>query len=1602
MKTFYLLLLFIFAFTFVYSQKAPEIQWEKTLSGSLSDQGSNTVETADGGFVNIGLTYSTDGDFKSTDNIPYHVFIIKFDSFQNVVWKQLIGVKSCDGLPKIDISGDGFLISGWWTEPDEADGYRLYKLNNLGNIVKKKVFSGPEHITFAYGDVVRVADGYVVTKAIHPTFSNADLFITKLDENFNEVWKKVYGGAENQWGANIICTPDGGFLVAGYYDLPSYGGSQLWILKVNHLGDLEWENKSTVYCLVKKLIITNEGDYIIAGYGQNIGNHGSDDYWIRKIDKSGNVIWTQSFGGSATEVLTDMIKTNDGNYIVSGVTYSNDGDVLYKTTNAEQLWLLKIDASGKIIWQKILGSSIQYIARGVIQTVDRGYLLSGASYNTGSNEIIHKSQNLSLVKLKPEFPVNIAEPESEMVLSDGKLNPSFNISEKTNISQVAADGVTKLLVTTTSDNAVTYTLIGAKAGKISDLKTQDNYQTSLPILVEPVNGKATLVYTAPEEYGMDSPTGERNIRLFIKKSATDTITINLKIVNPPIVFVHGMWSNPEVWKTGNFSNQLYLKGFTNLQFADYSAYNYLTFDPEDISSAPGRYAILSAIKRGLAECKAKGIACRQVNIVAHSLGGLMSKSLAQQTDFSNTDNFFQGYIHKLITIGTPHLGSPLGPLLYEQAGTIAQSKDFNLTLSAVLSLANMRIGSAQRDFNPDISKNPALQHISKTKNLLAHSIVGNWQPDAAKSFAVMNALTSTILGKELKEVFSGEDNDLIVGIKSQAGGLTDNATTFSGTTHSDTGEGGVRTETSNAAIQIKVAELLLSGKIAFADEFPKPSNNQVTPKASLLAVNGRLSGGESEKPLIVNDHFISFAASSRSKIVSTYDKSITFNYLTSPGTKISSGFLVLEGSGFFELPAQGQSVTALVAPAPGKFKAILLARDASGKLICDSTTITIQTQDTLISLSSNLSHINLDSLNRVNELIINAKFSAFGSQSIRNVTRAGVRYSLKNNSQIISVEDGGRISAKKPGIDTLLVSYLDKTLVLPILVSENFRNVKMNVPILSVTNPGDKYSSATPFLLNASSSSPLPLTYKISGPASISEEGLITVLGPGKVSIEIGQKADAFFAEAKSQTISFCVNPPVVTRISGSQNTCLGSQTYSVEHKSNLIHKWMISPAVSFATQDTSIIVKWEKAGVYKISAFYATTDGCTSEAYSIDVSVTPAAVPLISGPPVPIICSGDSIILTTALKTDIHWFRDGQIIPGAIAMNLTVKQQGKYSVKTNINSICEMTSGDFVVQETNTYPNPTISAIGGRSVILKGDSVVLSASNGQNWQWFKDRLKILGATSNIYIAKETGLYHVVSFSGSKCASQSNDYQLQVNFSLNPTNFKIQNIAASCKGMSNGIIKIKAVEKFNYKATLTALGITKQVSFTDSSGFADLKAGNYKICITVESEPNYQQCFDIVVAEPKDLTLFTALNKAQNEISLNLAGGNLYRISLNGNLTVTTANQITIPVFRGINNLSVSTDLLCQGIISKTIIISETIQVFPNPFESVLHLTTGLANANQIAVDIYTPSAVKVYTSKLVGVSGYIDIDLHTLPSGLYILKLNVDGVVKTLKIVKK
>ena len=247
------------------------------------------------------------------------------------------------------------------------------------------------------GGILIVGESNYADGAVTEAFGIVDYWVVKLSSAGALEWQKSYGGSHVDVCFGVCKGNDGGFLLAGYSlstdgDVTiAYGGADYWIIKIDELGNLEWEESyggsATDYAYSIQQSI--EGGYIIAGLsastdGMVTGYHGrlGMDTWVVKIDDFGNLQWESCFGSDNIELCDEVIQSADGNYYVSGSTAGSGGDIFGNHGETDGL-ILKINQAGELVWSKCYGGPDEEIEFVLIELSQNKLVMSGTTLGEG-------------------------------------------------------------------------------------------------------------------------------------------------------------------------------------------------------------------------------------------------------------------------------------------------------------------------------------------------------------------------------------------------------------------------------------------------------------------------------------------------------------------------------------------------------------------------------------------------------------------------------------------------------------------------------------------------------------------------------------------------------------------------------------------------------------------------------------------------------------------------------------------------------------------------------------------------------------------------------------------------------------------------------------------------------------------------------------------------------------------------------------------------------------------------------------------------------------------------------------------------------------------
>lgn len=397
--------------TLISVAQAPAIKWQKSLGGSLADKANAIRQTSDGGYIIAGESGSNDGDVTGNKGGP-DFWITKIDTAGVLVWQKSLGGASEDRANDIIQTSDGGYmavgtsysgVGGDITAVKGLYDFWVVKLTSTGTISWQKNMGGTNYEE-AYAVQQTSDGGYIIvgdTKSnnfdLTGNNGNYDFWVVKIDGTGTILWQKNLGGSgiENAYAVQV--TADGGYIVSGQTNSTNgdvtgnNGGKDYWVVKLSSTGTLEWQKclGGTADEVSSSIKQTSDGGYIVGGKttsnnGNVSGNNGAENAWLVKLNSTGAITWQKCYGGNAFDNANSVQQTNDGGYIFAGVASSNTLDVS-GNHGSNDYWVVKVNSTGTIVWQKCFGGTSSETATNIQLTSDNGYVIAGRSVSSNGD-----------------------------------------------------------------------------------------------------------------------------------------------------------------------------------------------------------------------------------------------------------------------------------------------------------------------------------------------------------------------------------------------------------------------------------------------------------------------------------------------------------------------------------------------------------------------------------------------------------------------------------------------------------------------------------------------------------------------------------------------------------------------------------------------------------------------------------------------------------------------------------------------------------------------------------------------------------------------------------------------------------------------------------------------------------------------------------------------------------------------------------------------------------------------------------------------------------------------------------------------------------------
>ncbi len=354
-----------------------KIIFNTTFGGANLDWGWSIQQTDDNGFI-IG------GETTSYGAGNFDAYLIKTDCYGNEIWNKTFGGSSKDGCRDIKQTQDGGYILTGYADSYGYPGhdYWIIKTDEFGQEQWSQIFGGPSSDA-SYAIIETSTGDFVFTGYSYSyTHGENDVWVVKTDNLGNLIWAYNYGGTGSEYGMSIVEADDGGYVIAGSTTSFGSGGTDVYLLKINSDGNLEWERTfgGSSDDWAGSIDMVSDGGFIIVGDTKSFGN-GDYNVWMIKTNSNGIEEWNRNLGTTNAHETGYCVKsTSDNGFIVSGTT-NIDG--------IDNGMIIKTNINGIIEWNHSFityGSDIFY---SICETIDNSYATVGytQTYGAGDKDI---------------------------------------------------------------------------------------------------------------------------------------------------------------------------------------------------------------------------------------------------------------------------------------------------------------------------------------------------------------------------------------------------------------------------------------------------------------------------------------------------------------------------------------------------------------------------------------------------------------------------------------------------------------------------------------------------------------------------------------------------------------------------------------------------------------------------------------------------------------------------------------------------------------------------------------------------------------------------------------------------------------------------------------------------------------------------------------------------------------------------------------------------------------------------------------------------------------------------------------------------------------
>lgn len=291
-----------------------------------------------------------------------------------LVWQRTYGDKRIDAARDIAVMerNEFAVVARTRSQGTRGDeNIWLLRVNGRGDLRWQRSYGGTDH-QWVTG-VRRMPDGGLVLVGASgkKRAIQAAAWVIRTDSDGKVVWQRRFGGEKADGATGVVVLADGGLAVSGSISSKGSGNFDGWLIRLDRNGRLLWDrtyggpDEDTIFAISAMA----DGGFAMAGSTVSHGEGGGDG-WLLRVDDEGAELWNKTYGGADYDVLNSITTAVDGGLVAAGHTRS-------KGPPGGGAWLLKLDAKGNLVWERVMGGPGMSLANKVIALDDGGIVMVG-------------------------------------------------------------------------------------------------------------------------------------------------------------------------------------------------------------------------------------------------------------------------------------------------------------------------------------------------------------------------------------------------------------------------------------------------------------------------------------------------------------------------------------------------------------------------------------------------------------------------------------------------------------------------------------------------------------------------------------------------------------------------------------------------------------------------------------------------------------------------------------------------------------------------------------------------------------------------------------------------------------------------------------------------------------------------------------------------------------------------------------------------------------------------------------------------------------------------------------------------------------------------